>query len=74
MLETISFETTISSDTIRIPEEYRGVVPTHAFVMVMEFDGYGKYRSRLGRGIKKISDPNIDTAGWKFNREDANAR
>jgi hypothetical protein len=74
MSEAISFETTISSYTIKIPEEYRGVVSAHALVMVIEFEKQGKYRSRLGRGIKKISAPNIDTVGWKFNREDANAR
>jgi len=74
MQEAISFETTISSDTIQIPEEYRGAVPTHALVMVIEFDKQGKYRPRLGSGAKKISAPRIDTMGWKFNREEANAR
>jgi len=74
MLEAISFETTISSDTIKIPEEYRGVVPAHALVMVMEFEKHGKYRPRSGSGPKKISAPHIDTVGWKFNRDDANER
>jgi hypothetical protein len=74
MQEAISFETTISSDIIKIPEEYRGAVPVHALVMVIGFEKQGKYRPRLGSGIKRISAPLIDTVGWKFNREDANAR
>jgi hypothetical protein len=28
----------ISSDTIKIPEEYRGAVPVHALVMVIGFE------------------------------------
>ncbi|GBU23900.1 hypothetical protein R83H12_00519 [Fibrobacteria bacterium R8-3-H12] len=74
MRGAISFETTISSDTIKIPEEYRDAMPSHALVMVIEFEKQGKYRARLGNGVKKISAPHIDTIGWKFNREEANAR
>ena len=75
MREAISFETTISSDTIKIPEEYRAAMPARAIVMVIEYENkYGKYKPRLGRGIKKMSAPHIDTLGWKFNREEANAR
>jgi len=74
MRETISFETTISTDIINIPEEWKDAIPVHALVMIIDIEKQGKFKPRLGRSTKKMSPPHIDTIGWKFDRDEANAR
>jgi len=70
----MEIDTTISTDTINIPKECRNAMPFNTPVMIIDIEKKGKYKSRLGNGIKKISSPHIDTTNWKFNRDEANAR
>ncbi|MDR0858110.1 MAG: hypothetical protein LBN97_03665 [Oscillospiraceae bacterium] len=77
--QTIQFETTVKDGAIQIPEEYKAMVPD---IVKVTLDSPGKVRK-----AKIISSPpprtreftaedfsamQIDTRGWKFNREEAN--
>ena len=78
MRQAIQFETVVESGIIRIPEQYIKIVPANVKVTLAPAN-----RSRITESTKAFagvlskddfSALEIDTRGWKFNREEANER
>lgn len=61
---------------IPIPEEYKGSITSNVKVIVLEMKPEPSARTKAGTRQKSnmLLAPTLDTSGWKFNREDANAR
>ena len=75
-METVVFESEIIDETIKIPEQYKGVFSTPVFVTIT-----ANTQQRIipckNSGKITIADfgkPFIHTNGWKFNRDEANER
>jgi len=77
-MEAIEFQSVVEGDTIRVPEQYKQFLTKIVKVTIVPlYEGKIQYAPRGGAGqltLDDISDPKIDTAGWKFDREEANAR
>ena len=75
-MQTYEFYAQPKDGAIPIPERYRELITDSVMVIVIEkkpevFEG------RTGDARKKtdaLSPPTLKTKGWKFNREEANAR
>jgi hypothetical protein len=71
----IAFRAVIIDNTIEIPEEYRGKISPLAMVTITDSrQAILPKRSRSETSPKTLSEPHIDTSGWKFNRDEANER
>lgn len=61
---------------IKIPEQYRNEITDSIFVIVLQKSpsaiNHEEANSRKKTDL--LSAPSLKTMGWKFNREDANAR
>jgi hypothetical protein len=72
---SIAFQAVIMDNTIEIPKEYRGKISSPAMVTITDYrQPIISKRSRSGTAQKTLSEPHIDTSGWKFNRDEANER
>jgi hypothetical protein len=67
-MQALEFDAVATADTIQIPQQYRGRFESNAKVIVL-FDDAQKTSNSLS-----FSEPVLDTRGFKFNREQANAR
>ena len=59
------FEATIEDNVIRIPEKYQQGLPQEVQVVLLP---------RQEKKKRVFAEPKFDTRGWKFDREEANAR
>jgi hypothetical protein len=61
---------------IPIPEDYRDLITDEVNVIVLEKNSRQVSREKVFVGKKSdlLSPPAYNTTGWKFNREEANAR
>ena len=61
---------------IPIPEQYRCQITDYVMVIVIEKkpSALNRQESNVGRKTDLLSHPSLKTKGWKFNREEANAR
>jgi len=78
MEQSIQFETVIESGVIRIPEQYIKAIPAAVKVTLAPAS---EPRIKMGAKSKAgalspgdLSALNINTEGWRFNREEANER
>jgi len=62
--------------TIPIPGELRNKITSDVKVIVLELkaDGSGPGKSVAARKSELLLPPALDTAGWKFDRREANER
>jgi hypothetical protein len=73
----IKFETTVIDDIIRIPDRYVSKVPPEVRVTLAPATASKIKRGSMAAGALPrgyFSAVNIDTRGFKFNREEANER
>ena len=77
-MTSIQFETIVVGNTILIPEQYRKSVPSSVRVTLKPAaESKIKFGSRSRAGMlsaKDFSALEIDTKGFKFDREEAHAR
>ena len=61
---------------IPIPEQYRGQITDYVMVIVIEKNPLtlDSQESNIRKKTDLLSHPSLKTKGWKFNREEANAR
>jgi calcineurin-like phosphoesterase len=61
---------------IPIPEDYRELITDEVDVIVLEKHAYQRTREKVfvGKKTDLLSPPAYNTKGWKFDREEANAR
>jgi len=61
---------------IRIPEQYKNLITDNILVIVLEKPPTTLSREEVSVREKTdlLSAPSLKTKGWKFNREEANAR
>ena len=74
-MSVTQFETTREGNLIRIPEQYMDKIPaviTVSFVDVEE----PQLKPKIRKELPSIDEfpPILDTRGWKFDRDEANAR
>jgi len=73
-MRTLEFETTMENGAIVIPEHLANEKPSHIKV-VYHYDPHSnKKEKQPSKKSDMILPPFIDTKGWKFCREEANAR
>ena len=75
MKHSISFESVIENDFIKIPEQYKCYFDGGAYVTVvinMLSGSDDKPCEKLS--LEDFPEMKLDTRGWKFNREEANER
>ncbi|MDR1113813.1 MAG: hypothetical protein LBL50_01830 [Candidatus Margulisbacteria bacterium] len=74
----ISFQSDIRDNVIEIPQQYRGVLPAHVFVTIMDSASVEErvYQRRKKDGVTadNFKAAQIDTDLWEFDREKANER
>jgi hypothetical protein len=73
MANSIQFETTVIDDIIRIPDRYVSKVPFEVRVTLAPAAGSKIKRGSMATGALPrgyFSAVNIDTRGFKFNREE----
>ena len=75
-MQAYEFYTKPKNGVIRVPEQYKNQITDNILVIVLE-----KKQTTLNReeaNVRKktdlLSPPSLKTKGWKFNREEANAR
>jgi hypothetical protein len=78
-MSAIHFESVVHNNMVEIPKEYQGDFNSPVFVTISAEKYAGRISPpriipRRGVGPKKLSEPHLDTTGWKFNREEANER
>ena len=75
-MRAIQFETAVNGNTILIPEQFIKILPPHVSVTLIPVDNKAKFKSKIKDTPSSINEfPAIlNTAGFKFNREDANER
>jgi hypothetical protein len=77
-MSVIQFESSVSNGTIKIPEQYMNRIPETVHVTLVDAGEVRlSYRPRIKEcplSIDEFSDLKLDTRGWKFDREEANAR
>ena len=61
---------------IPIPEQYKGQITDYVMVIVIEKkpSALNRQEANVRRKTDFLSQPSLRTKGWKFNREEANAR
>lgn len=61
---------------IPIPAEYRSKITAEVKVIVLKMkpDASGAGKANAARKSDLLLPPALDTSGWKFSREEANAR
>ena len=74
----IFFQSDIKDNVIEIPQQYRGILPAHVFVTIMDIASVDArvYQRRKKGGVKAedFKAAQIDTDLWEFDREKANER
>jgi hypothetical protein len=68
-MNTIKFRSTYENGVIRVPEEFRNEIASEVDVTVESVEPQNEKKRNL-----KFDAFGIDTRGWKFNRDEANAR
>jgi hypothetical protein len=71
-MRTIEFCSLVEGDIIRIPAQFREVSGAAVRVIIMPRDEPAPKQKRLGP--EDFTELKIPTKGWKFDREEANAR
>jgi hypothetical protein len=67
-MRAYEFEATVDNGYIEIPAEYKAVIHTPVKVIVMDWN------TDSGKKKPKIPSLGIDMTGYKFDRQEANAR
>ena len=75
-MQAYEFYATPENGAIKIPEQYRNTITTGVKVIILEqkFSTHGCDKARAQNKSDLLLSPTTATNGWKFNREDANAR
>jgi hypothetical protein len=73
-MNAIAFQSMVKANCIEIPTEYRDFVDSSVFVTVMNLPVGTVHPLRKALSLDDFAPANIDTTGWKFNREEANER
>ena len=75
-MQTYEFYATPENGTIKIPDQYKYIITTAVKVILLEqkASAHGGAESMSKRKSDSLLFPTIATNGWKFSREDANAR
>ena len=75
-MEAYEFYATPENGAIKIPERYRPLIKSGVKVILLEHKPSNKATRETGalRKSDLLLTPSMKTNGWKFNREEANAR
>ncbi|MCL2153775.1 MAG: hypothetical protein FWH57_12655 [Oscillospiraceae bacterium] len=77
-MRTIQFETIVNDNIISIPDKYRGKIRSGAKVKVLTVlpvENIDNPKTKAGAlSVNDFTALQIDTRGFKFNREEANER
>jgi len=75
-MQAYEFYTKPEDGMIRIPEQYINQITDNVLVIVLEKAQTALNREEANARKKTdlLSPPSLKTKGWKFNREEANAR
>ena len=68
IMQVYTFNAEIRNGTILLPEEYKDIVPGEVRVTLQKEDSFRPSRKKTYNAIE------LDISGFKFNREEANAR
>jgi len=73
-----AYEFTVKPENgvIPIPEELKGRITSNVKVIVLEVEPcmFSRGRDSARRKSEFLLPPTLDTLGWRFSREDTNAR
>ena len=75
-MEAYEFYATPENGTIKIPEQYRPLIKSWVKVILLE-QAPSNETTQKADALRKsdlLLAPSMKTNGWKFNREEANAR
>jgi len=72
-MEAFEFNATPENGIIKIPEKYRKRITSGVKVIILITEKNGSKKNVLVKS-DLLAPPAYDTTGWKFNREEANAR
>jgi len=75
-MQTYEFYAKPKNGAIPIPDQYKNQITDNIFVIVLEKKPLKPNHEETGTRKKTdlLSPPSLSTKGWKFNREEANAR
>ena len=75
-MEAYEFYATPDDGKINIPEQYRSKITSGVRVILLEENSHStdKRSTSSTRKSDLLLPPTAKTTGWKFNREEANAR
>ena len=75
-MEAYEFYATPKNGTIIIPEQYRTLIKSGVKVILLEQkpSSHATKKAEVLRKSDLLLAPSMKTNGWKFNREEANAR
>ena len=75
-MEAYEFYATPENGTIKIPEQYRTLIKSVVKVILLEQEPSNEATQKAvpPRKSDLLLAPSMRTNGWKFNREEANAR
>jgi hypothetical protein len=76
-MNAIQFEAVVENDTIRIPERYRGNIHQGKVQVTLLTDFVFESTDKTKAGALTLTDfaeMELDTRGFKFDREEANER
>ncbi|MDR1786147.1 MAG: hypothetical protein LBR23_06785 [Spirochaetaceae bacterium] len=73
--EAIAFQTVVENDVIKIPDEFQGKFRSPIWILATPTEQKKRHTKIIKPfTIDDFAPPTIKTKGWKFNREEANAR
>jgi hypothetical protein len=73
-MNAIAFQSEITNNSISIPEQYRDALPSRVYVVVQPTSKVIPRRKDGAITAEDVISPCLSTAGWKFDREEANER
>jgi hypothetical protein len=76
-MNAIQFESVVENDTIRIPRQYKGRLPSAVLVTIIPAtDVQPVFQAKTKQKPSGIEEFPVllDTKGWTFDREEANER
>jgi len=75
-MQAYEFYTSPKDGMIHIPEQYKNQISDNVLVIILEKKPtlFTREEANARKKTDLLSPPSLKTRGWKFNREEANAR
>ncbi|MCL1843037.1 MAG: hypothetical protein FWF79_04430 [Defluviitaleaceae bacterium] len=75
-MQAYEFYATPKDGVIQIPEQYKNQIADNILVIILEKEPFvfNREEANVRRKTDLLSPPTLKTKGWKFSREEANAR